>query len=72
MAYNNIDSQFAPKHYAGHLHLTNGTYTILDTKKPHLHPGDACIPAARTTSISPDRNTPLMAASAPPTPPCSQ
>ncbi len=41
MAYNNIDSGYARKHYGGQLHLTNGTYTFLDTTAPHTHLDDA-------------------------------
>ena len=39
-AYNNIDHAFAAKNYGGAAHLTDGSYSTVDTSKPHAHVAD--------------------------------
>ena len=40
-AYNNINRAFAKKHYHGARHLKNGSYSTVDTTKPHAHAASA-------------------------------
>jgi hypothetical protein len=41
VAYNNIDHAFAKAHYHSITHLSNGTYSVQDSRVPYNHAADA-------------------------------
>jgi hypothetical protein len=41
ISYNNIESQYAAKHFDSMNHLANGIYIVIDQIKPHAHKIDA-------------------------------